>query len=209
MEGYLGVIEALGFSFVPRYFGSCSGGLIAISQNSALFSLLGTQFGGDGRVTFGLPDMRGRIPMGFGSGPGLPPYIMGQRPGAEEVVLNTTHLPSHTHAHTYSGGGGGGMVVEVEVASNSGGKKPVPDEGDYIAGPGNALGTVQNNLFLDPADVTSTAAIGGVTVAGGGGFDPNAFAILSSGQNYPFPLVQPSSVVNFCICMQGQFPQRS
>ncbi len=211
MEGYLGVIEALGFNFTPLHYGACAGALIAISQNNALFSLLGTAFGGDGRSTFGLPELRGRVPMGFGTGPGLPPFIMGQRTGTETVTLNSTHLPAHTHAHTYTASGGGGTpaVAVVEVASNSGGKKATPADGDYIAGPGNAFGALQDNLFLAPTDVTSTALIGGVTVTGGGGFDSTAFSILSSGQNNPFPIVQPSSVINFAVCMQGHYPSRS
>lgn len=206
MEGYLGVIEALGFQFVPRFYGACAGGLIAISQNGALFSLLGTAFGGDGRVTFGLPELRGRIPMGVGSGPGLPTRIMGQRVGSEEVSLVAANLPSHTHTHTYAGSGGGSAST-VSVAQ-AGGKKQLPDDGDYIAAPGNAFGAPQDNLFLAPTDVTATATIGGVS-GGGGGFDTNAFAIQNTGNNVPFEIVQPSTVVNFCICMQGQFPTRS
>ncbi len=209
MEGYLGVIEALGFNFTPLHYGACAGALIAISQNTALFSLLGTAFGGDGRTTFGLPELRGRVPMGWGTGPGLPPYTMGQKTGLESVTLNSTHLPAHTHSHTYSGGGGGTLAAQVEVASNSGGKKETPADGDYIAGPGNALGIVQDSLFLSPGDVTSTVPIGGVSITGDGGFDSNAFSIQHTGQNYPFSIVQPSTVINFAICMQGMFPSRS
>jgi microcystin-dependent protein len=209
MEGYLGVIEALGFNFTPLHYGACAGALLAISQNTALFSLLGTAFGGDGRVSFGLPELRGRVPMGWGTGPGLPPYTMGQKVGTETVTLNSTHLPSHTHTHAYAGGGGGTLAAQVEVAANSGGRKPTPADGDYLAGPGNALGAVQSNLFLSPGDVTSTVPIGGVSITGDGGFDSNAFSIQSTGQNYPFSLVQPSTVINFAICMQGMFPSRS
>lgn len=208
MEGYLGVIEALGFNFTPRFYGACAGALIAINQNTALYSLLGSAFGGDDRTVFGLPEMRGRAPMGFGTGPGLPTYIMGQRAGIEYVSLNTTHLPSHTHGHTYSGGGGGTNVVEVAV-STEGGKKETPAAGDYLAVPASGLGAALGNSYTAANEVTGTAAIGGVTVSGGGGFDSNAFAILNSGQGNPFPIVQPSTVVNFAICMQGTFPSRS
>ncbi|MFC4348626.1 phage tail protein [Kordiimonas lipolytica] len=208
MEGYLGVIEALGFNFTPLHYGACAGALIAISQNTALFSLLGTAFGGDGRSTFGLPELRGRVPMGWGTGPGLPPYTMGQKVGTETVTLNATHLPSHTHAHSYAGGGGGTNIVQVEV-STAGGKKPTPADGDYLAVPASGLGSPLGNAYTAPAEVTATAAIGGVTVSGGGGFDSNAFAIQHTGQNYPFAIVQPSTVINFAICMQGMFPSRS
>lgn len=204
---YLGVIEALGFNFVPRFFGACAGGLIAISQNQSLYSLLGTAFGGDGRATFGLPEMRGRIPMGFGTGPGLPTRVMGQKVGSEEVTLTPANLPSHTHTHTYSGSGGGGSAATVQVAS-SGGRKELPGDGDFIAAPANALGVPQANMFIEPADVTATALLGGVS-GGGGGFDSAAFAIQASGLSVPFPVVQPSQAINFCICTQGNYPSRS
>lgn len=206
-DQYLGVIEALGFQFVPRSFGACAGAIIAISQNQSLFSLLGTAFGGDGRVSFGLPEMRGRIPMGYGTGPGLPTRVMGQIVGSEDVTLVAANLPAHTHGHTYSGGGGGAPAT-VQVASSGGGKKQLPDDGDFIAAPGNALGIPQDNLFLAPGDVTTTALLGGVS-GGGGGFDSAAFAIQAAGQNVPFPIVQPSQAINFCICTQGLYPSRS
>ncbi len=208
MEGYLGVIEALGFSFVPRNFGACFGSLISINQNAALFSLLGTAFGGDGRTTFGLPDLRGRVPMGFGTGPGLSPRTRGQRVGFEEVTLLPTNLPSHTHAHSYSDPSGGtGSIASLHVAGQ-GGKKQLPDNGDFIAAPGNSFGQPQDNLFLAPTDVTTTVAVGGVS-GGGGGFENDNFSIFTAGNSTPFPVVQPSTVVNFCICMQGEFPSRS
>ena len=75
----------------------CDGQLLAISQNTALFSLLGTTFGGDGRTTFGLPDLRGRAAIGQGTGPGLTPVQWGQRGGAEGIALVQSHLPSHNH----------------------------------------------------------------------------------------------------------------
>lgn len=206
MEGYLGVIEALGFSFVPRNYGACAGALIAISQNNALFSLLGTEFGGDGRNTFGLPELRGRVPMGNGTGPGLPPYRIGQKVGFEEVTLVAANLPSHTHAHAYSGGGAGGDVT-LKV-STTGGKKQVPATGDYLAPPGNALGLIQDNLFLTPSEVKSTVAVGGVT-GGGGGFNSAGLSILNTGNSLPFPIVQPGTVVHYCICTQGNYPSRS
>ncbi|SDD22127.1 phage tail protein [Kordiimonas lacus] len=208
MEGYLGVIEALGFNFTPRNYGACAGGLLAISQYSALFSLLGTAFGGDGRSSFGLPELRGRVPMGFGTGPGLPPYIMGQKVGVESVTLHSAHLPAHTHTHSYAGGGGGTLAAQVEVAS-TGGKKQTPADGDYLAPPADNFGSIQDNIFTAPADVKTSVPIGGVSISGEGGFDSSAFAIHNTGQNYPFSIVQPSTVINFAICMQGMFPSRS
>lgn len=94
-------------NFAPRSWATCSGQLLAISQNSALFSLLGTTYGGDGRTSFGLPDLRGRVAIGAGQGPGLSNYRLGQRGGLEVVTLNVLQIPSHTHtaAQKYSDAG--------------------------------------------------------------------------------------------------------
>lgn len=84
-------------NFAPRGWAFCDGQLLAVSQNDALFSLLGTIYGGDGRTTFGLPDLRGRVPIHAGSGPGLSPRRLGAKAGAEKVTLTVNQLPSHTH----------------------------------------------------------------------------------------------------------------
>jgi len=84
-------------NFAPRGWAFCDGQLLAVSQNDALFSLFGTIYGGDGRTTFGLPDLRGRVPVHAGSGPGLSPRNIGAKGGAEQVTLTTNQLPSHTH----------------------------------------------------------------------------------------------------------------
>ncbi len=84
-------------NFAPRGWAFCDGQLLAVSQNDALFSLFGTIYGGDGRTTFGLPDLRGRVPIHAGTGPGLSPRRLGLKGGAENVTLTTNQLPSHTH----------------------------------------------------------------------------------------------------------------
>lgn len=96
-EPYVGTIGIFGFNFAPRGWAQCSGQLLAISQHQALFSLIGTYYGGDGRTTFALPDLRGRVPVNYGQGPGLSPYQVGQRGGAEQVPVTIQNLPSHSH----------------------------------------------------------------------------------------------------------------
>jgi microcystin-dependent protein len=93
----LGQIMCAGYNFTPRGWASLDGQLLPISQNSALFSLLGTTYGGDGRTTFALPDMRGRNIVHVGNGPGLTPRQLGERGGTESVTLTTSNLPSHSH----------------------------------------------------------------------------------------------------------------
>lgn len=96
-EPFVGEVRMFAGNFAPRGWAFCDGQLLAVSQNDALFSLLGTIYGGDGRTTFGLPDMRGRVPIHAGSGPGLSPRRLGAKAGVEKVTLTVNQLPSHTH----------------------------------------------------------------------------------------------------------------
>lgn len=105
MEPFIGMIQIFGFNFAPRGWAFCQGQLLPIAQNTALFSLLGTMYGGNGQTTFGLPDLRGRVPMGFGQGQGLSPRNIGELSGTETVTLNTTQMPAHNHAMMASGDG--------------------------------------------------------------------------------------------------------
>lgn len=97
MEPFIGQIMMFGGNFAPRSWALCDGQLLSISQNSALFSILGTTYGGDGVTTFGLPDLRGRAPMHMGTGPGLSPRNLGSRVGEEQVTLSVNQIPSHNH----------------------------------------------------------------------------------------------------------------
>ena len=94
---YLGEILMVGFNFAPNGYALCNGQTMSISQNSALFSLLGTTYGGDGVTTFQLPNLQGRVPIHSGQGAGLSPYVLGQQSGTENVTLITSQLPSHNH----------------------------------------------------------------------------------------------------------------
>lgn len=96
-EPYLGDIILVGFNFCPRGYVDAAGQLLPINSNQALFSLYGTMYGGDGRTTFAMPDMRSRIPMGTGTGPGLPPATQGARFGDETITMTVSMMPSHNH----------------------------------------------------------------------------------------------------------------
>ncbi|WP_085579653.1 phage tail protein [Thalassospira mesophila] len=207
-ETYMGVIWALGFQFVPRNWAYCSGALLPISQNQALFSLLGNIYGGDARVTYGLPDLRGRTAIGSLDGPGLPHIPQGQKVGAPYHALATEELPPHSHSHTYGGGGGGtGIDVMFEVAAQKG-ETQTPSAGDYLGSPGSAL-SLTDNLYVPANNVTSTIPLGGVTTTGSAsGFNNNAFTIDDTGSGREFALYQPSQVINYCICVQGLYPAR-
>jgi microcystin-dependent protein len=105
-EPFLGEIRVFALNFEPRGWAACDGRLLPISVNTALFSILGTTFGGDGRTTFGLPNLRGRIPLGAGAGPGLTPRNLGESAGTETVTLSLNQLPPHNHAAKCNSGNG-------------------------------------------------------------------------------------------------------
>ena len=96
-EKFLGDVFLVGFNFCPRASAEAAGQILPINQNQALYSLLGTTYGGDGRTTFALPDLRGRVPISFGTGPGLSTYAQGQQSGLETVTLTAAEMPEHTH----------------------------------------------------------------------------------------------------------------
>ncbi len=138
-EPFLGQICNFGGNFNPRGWAFCDGQLLAISQNTSLFSILGTVYGGDGRTTFALPDMRGRLPMHHGFGPGLTNRQLGQRGGTEKVTLIANQMPVHKHTPQ------GSSVVASDIAPA-----------------GKVTADAQLNIYSDvaPTDAMSTAAIG-------------------------------------------------
>jgi len=100
MNPFIGQVIMFAGNFAPRGWAYCKGQLLNIAENTALFSILGTTYGGDGRTTFGLPDLQGRAPFQQGNGPGLSPTRLGQKSGSEKVALNATNIPSHNHTAT-------------------------------------------------------------------------------------------------------------
>ena len=129
VEPYLGAIGMFGGNFNVRGWAFCDGQLLAITQNSALFSLYGTIYGGDGRTTFALPELRGRVAMHMGTGPGLSPRQLGQRSGAPTTTLNSQNIPAHNHL--MNAGQEGKGVTALDTAA-----------GNF---PGNATGAYRQN----------------------------------------------------------------
>lgn len=109
-DSFIGSICMVGFNFCPRGFAAAEGQLMSIASNNALFSLLGTMYGGDGRTTFALPDLRGRVPVGVGQGPGLSSYTQGRKSGTETVTLTKFQIPSHSHTATLNAESAGGTT---------------------------------------------------------------------------------------------------
>lgn len=116
-EPFLGEIRMFGGNFAPRGWAFCDGSLLSIAQNSALFAILGTTYGGNGQTTFALPDLRGRAPLNWGQGPGLTPRTLGESSGSETVTLISTQMPAHTHAIGAHSGQGDTFSPEGAVAA--------------------------------------------------------------------------------------------
>lgn len=155
-EPFIGMIATFGFNFAPRGWAMCNGQLLPIAQNTALFSLLGTTYGGNGQTTFALPDLRGRVPIHFGQGPGLSNYDLGQVGGTETNTLTVNQMPAHSHPATlhastqpandtlptgnYLADGGAyqsatntQMNAGAVTNGNSGGNQPTPNIQPYLA----------------------------------------------------------------------------
>jgi microcystin-dependent protein len=177
---FLGQITLFPYNFAPFGWALCQGQLLSIAQNTALFSLLGTQFGGDGRTTFALPDLRGRVPIGQGSGPGLSVYVVGSQQGQESVPLTTATVPAHSHAFP-------AFAAAATTNAPSG------------ALPAEAHGSGRAGTFAVDTYSASGAA---VTLAAG------QVAPVTSG-GAPHNNLQPYLTMNWCIALQGVFPARS
>lgn len=120
MESLLGEIRMFAGNFAPRGWAICDGQLLSIAQHQALFSILGTIYGGDGRTTFALPDLRGRVAVGEGQGPGLSAYRLGAKSGTETVTLDVSQLPAHNHAIGANSGGGNDASPSNAVSAEGG-----------------------------------------------------------------------------------------
>ena len=119
MEPFVGEIKMFAGNFAPRGFALCDGQLLQIAQNTVLFSLFGTFYGGDGRTTFGLPDLRGRLPVHMGNGPGLTNRPIGQKSGSETATISTSQMPAHTHTMFASGDSGSDSRPEGNVTASN------------------------------------------------------------------------------------------
>jgi microcystin-dependent protein len=179
-EPFIGEITLSAGNFAPKGWAFCQGQLLAIQQYSALFSILGTTYGGDGVTTFALPDLRGRAPLGFGQGPGLSSYVLGQASGAQAVTLNVNQLPAHTHAL---------------MATAASGSVPSPAGAFNAANVDSQGGTATDFAAATPAPVLAAMAAGSVGNSAGG-----------SG---PVAVVQPFLALEFIIALEGTYPSRN
>ncbi|EJN6828876.1 phage tail protein [Vibrio cidicii] len=207
-DPFIGEIRLFGFNFNPRGWYLCNGGLLPIASESTLFSLLGTQYGGDGRVTFGLPDLRGRVPMSKGRHPGSYfDWRMGQQVGSETHTLTLPEMPLHSHDATFYATGASSPVVTLE-ATYEPGNESLPSEGAYLAASTAPSGGADKNELIYKANPSlgTTVALGGVTVTGG---TEGVVTVDANGGSQAFLIMQPTLALNYCIAQLGTYPPRS
>jgi microcystin-dependent protein len=183
-EPFLGQISTFGFNFPPRGWATCDGQILAIATNTALFSLLGTTFGGNGQTTFALPDLRGRVPIHQGQGPGLSSYVMGEVTGVENVTLIQSQMPAHSHV----------VAASTSVSASASSLAPTDAPGDaFLTGGGGV------NIYSATSDGTKMNA----------GVATTTVTLQLTGGSQPHDNLQPLLCINFCISLEGIFPSRN
>jgi microcystin-dependent protein len=206
-EPFIGEIRWVGFNFAPRGWATCDGQLLSISQNTALFSLLGTTYGGNGQTTFALPDMRGRAPVHPGQGPGLSLRDLGEVGGTETVTLTVSEMPLHSHAlaaHTHDI-----PALPVEVRASSFAATKASPAGNVLAtatiAQGGGATPITNVYSTGIADVTlaAGAAVSAPGTTGGASGPTTTAGVGTPHQNMP-----PFLGVNCIIALEGIFPSR-
>lgn len=179
MDPFLGEIKMLGFPWAPVGWGLCDGTQLSIAQYQALFSLLGTVYGGNGQTTFNLPDLMGRMPRGQGQGAGMGNVNIGEQAGAENRTLTINEMPQHTHA-------AGAMTTPNDA------NQATPATGDYLASGKAGFDSVSNYFRGTPS---GTVELGNGQTGSNGG-------------NQSFPIMNPYLALNFSIALQGIYPSR-
>ncbi|MCG8476541.1 MAG: tail fiber protein [Cytophagales bacterium] len=193
MEGVIGEIRMFAGNFAPRAWAFCEGQLQSIAQNNALFSILGTTYGGDGRTTFALPDLRGRTAIAPGTGPGLSTRKLGARSGQETITLGPLQMPAHNHLCMNIN-----LVhPKISVAKTANTSSP---ENAYPADAGSGKNNYNPENFAGTTDVMALA----VNMS----FDMEA-STGSMGGGKEHNNMQPFLAVNYIICLAGVFPSRS
>lgn len=213
MEFMMGGIIMFGGNFSPKDWAFCNGQLVAISQNQALYAILGDIWGGDGRTNFALPDMRSRVPIGIGRGVGLTEVYQGQMRGIEAVTLTTAHMATHSHEATFTGtgGGGGSQSATATVRLSTAAAQTGSGDGKYLAADPK-FGLSQVSAYTDTLSGTDTLASNAIDVelhGSGGGITGGTVTVQSSGQGQPFSIQNPNLGMPYLIAMQGIFPSRN
>ncbi|MGR5445017.1 phage tail protein [Vibrio jasicida] len=198
-EPFLGTMTAFAGDFSIRGFALCKGQTVSIADNQALFSLLGTTYGGDGRSTFQLPDLRGRSLVGIGQRPGGLNYVRGEQIGNEQVIVAIKNMPQHSHSTTFTPQGGITSAT-LQVATNKANTE-VPDTDSYLAQ------NTSDNFFKPGFETETLTNIKGMTLSGG--MTGGTVSIGNTGGSQPLNILNPALPISWQISMTGAYPSRN
>ena len=195
MEVFMGTIQSFAFNFAPSGWALCSGQTLGIAQYQALFSLIGTYYGGNGQTNFMLPNLQGRQPLGQGNGLGLTPRVIGEISGTENVTATLNNLPNHTH--TLTGITASTTLQLANTASNPANTPTATNSfiGTSGTGPGAA------NIYSDQIGASPVPLKGVTTTVSG--------TVAPTGNGLPMAIMNPFLVINFSIALNGLFPSRN
>ncbi|AZF40340.1 Microcystin dependent protein [Pseudomonas sp. R1-43-08] len=195
MEVFIGTIQPFAFDFAPRDWALCAGQTLAVNQYQALYALLGVVYGGNGSVSFMLPNLQGRMPIGQGSGAGLSARVIGEISGTESVTATLLNLPAHTHAVTPLT-----ATTSVQLANTSSNPLTVPSATNaFIGASGGGPGSAA--IYSDQQGATPVPLQGVSTAVAGG-------TISVAGQGQALATMNPYLAINFSIALNGLFPSR-
>ena len=193
-EGTIGEIRLFAGTFAPRNWAYCNGVKLAIATHQTLFAVIGTTYGGDGRVDFAIPDLRGRVPMGAGNGLGLTPIRLGENAGHETNTLTVPNLPSHTH--TATGTANGTIKASTDIGTTNDPTGNVLAKSIYQK---DRATQIEIKTYAPAKNLVNMAATESENVA---------ITVGLTGTNIPVNNIQPSTAINYIICMEGLFPTR-
>lgn len=218
MEAFLGTIMSVGFNYAPKGWAFCNGQLLSITQNSALFSLLGVMYGGNGQVNFGIPDLRGRVPVGSqAAGPGLQNVPQGQLAGTNnttvlgngqvQVSLNSSNLPAHSHDAA-----GLTAATTMQASGTASGGSLAPAEGSLLVG--TSTGSAQAAAIYLPTTSSPASPVNlgnlSTTVSGQTANAGNGAVVVAPVITQAVaPIMQPYLGLNFIISLYGVYPSRN
>lgn len=191
-QSYIGAISGWAPAFAPRNWAFCQGQLLPVNQYTALYAIVGTTYGGNGQSNFGLPNLQGRVPIGAGQSPGTSLHPLGQQAGQESVTLTQQQMPAHNHNATAT-------ASASLPASGAAATSATPTAESVLASASGTYGrdSVDVKIYAPAPGSVSVPLSTSATVTVG-----------ATGGNQPFSILQPYTVINYIICLQGLFPPR-
>lgn len=192
-DPFIGEITMFAGNFAPRGWAFCNGQLLSVSQHTALFSILGTTYGGNGQTTFALPNLQGRVPVHIGKSPDTSNYMLGEAGGVESVTLTISQMPAHSHQVTKSGSG------SLQVAGTGSNALTTPSATNNILGASAAGGSPSAAIWSD--ELNDPVSLANPINAN--------FIVQLAGGSQPFSIRNPYLGMNFIIALEGLYPVRN